>query len=452
MAIEVKLPKLADGVEKGDVLNVVVEVGDMVDVESPLIELESEKATLAVPSPAKGKVAKILVKAGETVKVGQVFMELEAEGTDDKPSEEKAAPPPTVEKTKDKKSGSKKEIKPADTPETKKQDPPSTDYELDDAQPPSRPGKLIAPPSPEYDEVLPAGPTVRRMARELGVDLRNVRGSGKDGRIMVEDLDPYIEGYIAKRGGVSAAGGVPPIDLPDFSKWGEIRTEKIDGIRRKISEKMTQAWSLVPHVHHNHEVDITDLLALQKRHKARVKEMGGALTITPFILKALVICLREFPNFNATFDSRNGQIIFKEYYHLGVAVDTEGGLIVPVLRDVDKKPIVQLAVELNELADRTRDRKVGLDELRGGTFTLSNLGGIGGGHFNPIINTPEVAILGVGRASKKPMWNGEEFVPRDILPITIGYDHRVIDGADGARFMVRLADVLQNFEATFLGF
>lgn len=431
MATEVKLPELAEGVEKGDVVNVLVSVGDRVEAETPLLELESEKATVTLPSPVGGKVAKVLVKPGQTVKVGETVVVLEGA---DEPAAEPA--PAAEEKPEAPKKGKAKKAAP----------------EAGETKAPPQPPALIAPPSPDYDEVIPAGPAVRRMARELGVDLRNVRGSGRGGRILLEDLDPYIRGFIAKRGGAPTAAGVAPVELPDFSKWGPVRTEKIDSLRRKIAEKMTQSWSLVPHVHHNHDVDITDLLALQKRHKERVTQMGGALTLTPFVLKALVIALREFPQFNASFDERNGEIVYKEYYHLGVAVDTEAGLIVPVLRDVDRKPIVQLAVELNDLAERTRERKVGLDELRGGTFTLSNLGGIGGAHFNPIINTPEVAILGVGRAAKRPVWNGSEFVPRDMLPITLGYDHRVIDGADGARFIVRLADVLQNFEATFLGF
>ncbi len=429
MATEVKLPELAEGVEKGDVVNVLVKAGDEVDVDTPLLELESEKATVSLPSPAKGRVAKVLVTAGQTIKVGTVVAVIEGGDGAAEPAAAPAAEPAPA---------------PAAAPPA-----PAKPAAGQEAPAPVR----IAPPVSLFDdEVVPAGPSVRRIARELGIDLRAVRGSGRGGRIVIEDLDPHIQGYIARRGGAAVGPGIAPIELPDFAKWGPVRRAKIDSLRRKISEKMTQSWLGVPHVHHNHEADITDLLSLQKRHKERVKQLGGALTLTPFILKALTIALKEFPQFNATFDERNGEIIFKDYFHMGVAVDTEAGLIVPVIRDVDKKPIVQLAVEINELAARTRERKVGLDELRGGTFTLSNLGGIGGGHFNPIINTPEVAILGVGRSGKKPVWNGETFEPRDILPIVLGYDHRIIDGADGARFIVRVAEVLENFEATFLGF
>jgi pyruvate dehydrogenase E2 component (dihydrolipoamide acetyltransferase) len=439
MATEVKLPELAEGVEKGDVVNILVKVGEAVDVDTPLLDIESEKATVALPSPHKGKVEKILVKKGQTVKVGEAVLTLSGVAeTDSAPAkdapaaDEKPAPQPAA-----------KQAPAAKEPQVAAQ------AELPKA---AAPAQRIAPPATILDEQVPAGPAVRRIARELGVDLRLVRGSGRSGRIQIEDLDPHIQGFIARRGGAPMMPGMVPVELPDFSKWGPVRREKIDSLRRKISEKMSQAWVTVPHVHQQHDADITDLLSLQKRHRDRVKELGGSLTLTPFLLKALAIVLREFPQFNASFDERAGEVILKEHYHIGVAVDTEAGLIVPVVRDVDRKPIVQLAVELSELAQRTRDRKVGLDELRGGTFTVSNLGGIGGGFFNPIINTPEVAILGVGRSAKKPVWTDGAFEPRDILPMCLGYDHRVIDGADGARFVVRLGEILGNFEATFLGF
>jgi pyruvate dehydrogenase E2 component (dihydrolipoamide acetyltransferase) len=428
MATEVKLPELAEGVEKGDVVNILVKVGEAVEVDTPLLEIESEKATVALPSPAKGKIGKILVKKGQTVKVGEPVVLIDGAA---EPASAAAAPAPEAKAA--------VETAPAAAAE------PAVAAS-------AAPAARIAPPATISDEQVPAGPAVRRIARELGVDLRLVRGSGRNGRIQIEDLDPHIQGFIARRGGAPMMPGMAPVELPDFSKWGPVRREKIDTLRRKISEKMSQSWVTVPHVHQQHDADITELLALQKRHRDRVKELGGSLTLTPFLLKALAIVLKELPQFNASFDERAGEIVYKDHYHIGVAVDTEAGLIVPVVRDVDKKPIVQLAVELSELAQRTRDRKVGLDELRGGTFTVSNLGGIGGGFFNPIINTPEVAILGVGRSAKKPVWKGEAFEPRDILPLCLGYDHRVIDGADGARFVVRLGEILENFEATFLGF
>ena len=439
MPIDVKLPELAEGVTKGDIVNVMVKEGDTIDVDTPLIEVESDKATLPVPSAVKGKVTKVLVKAGEKISVGQVFLQVEAEGEASAQPQAKAEAPKSA----------------VEAPKAKADDKKSAA--------PSKPQPAAAPPKPlpqapvrAPGEVIPAGPAVRRIARELGIDLGVVQGSGNNGRIRVEDLDPYVRGFVAQRGGNGAPGvghAIALPELPDFSKFGPVRRERADSLRRKIAEKMSQSWSSVAHVHQFADADITDLLALRERHKDRVKAEGGALTLTVFAIKAAAHVLKEFPQFNATYDAANQEIIYKDYYHIGVAVDTPNGLIVPVLRDVDKKSIVQLSVELQELAQKTRDRKTSLDDLRGGTFTISNLGGIGGTHFTPIVNTPEVAIMGIGRSQRRPTYaeNGE-IVGRDICPICIGYDHRIVDGADGARFTVRLTEILENFEATFLGF
>jgi pyruvate dehydrogenase E2 component (dihydrolipoamide acetyltransferase) len=438
MATEVKLPVLAEGIESGDVLSVQVSEGDTINIDDTVIEFESEKATVPVPSTVKGRVAKVLVKAGDKVRVGETLIVV------DEASGEADAEPPAESAQEPKK---EKETAPADPPKPKRT--PATEK----AEPGSaRVVALSAPAEAGDDSMVPAGPAVRRIAREIGIDLLRVRGSGRNGRIVVEDLDPYISDYVARRGGATVSAGPVAVELPDFSAWGPVHREKIDSLRRRISEHLSHAWLSIPHVHQFHEVDITDLIALQKRHKARVKELGGALTLTPFLMKALVIVLKEFPRFNASFDQRAGEVVFKDYHHIGVAVDTPGGLIVPVVRDVDRKTIVELAIELAQLAERTRERKVGIEDLRGGTFTISNLGGIGGSHFTPIVNSPEVAILGVGRSARKPVFAGDSVVGREILPVCVGYDHRVIDGADGARFIVRLGEVLENFEATFLGF
>ncbi|MBX7244431.1 MAG: 2-oxo acid dehydrogenase subunit E2 [Candidatus Sumerlaeaceae bacterium] len=426
MATEVKLPIPAEGVDKGDVASVAVKVGDVIADGDTVIELESEKATIPIPSSASGKVTKVLVKAGDNIKVGATLIEVEEAAK----VGASAHGPATVA--------------PSATPT-----PAPAKTAAAPATAPAAPAAVAR----RNGGPVPAGPTVRRMARELGVDLSLVPGSGRGGRITVEDMDAFIRQHIARQSGGGGGPMFAPVELPDFSKWGPIRTEKIDSLRRKISEKMATAWATVPHVHHSHEADITELVAVQKRYKERVKEKGGALTLTPFLVKAVVIALKEFPRFNATFDAAGGQVIFKDYYNIGVAVDTPAGLVVPVLQNVDQKPIVQLSVELNDLAERTRDRKVGVEELRGGTFTISNLGGIGGGHFNPIVNTPEVAILGVGRAVKKPVFAEDgSVVARMMLPVVLAYDHRIIDGADGARFLVRVVEILENFEATFLGF
>lgn len=436
--IEVKLPQLADGVERGDVLNVLVKEGDVIQAEDPVVELESEKATLAVPSPVGGKVVKVLVKAGDKVRVGEtIVIVASAKGTVAEPSENLVTAP----------AGSVKPA-PAASPS-----PAAPTVVAGVAEPHRQPVQPLAPAVTTDEDFIPASPAVRRIAREIGLDLRRVKGSGKNGRILIEDLDPYIQEFVQKRGAaLVGAPMAPAVELPDFAQWGPVRRVKIEPIRRKISEHLSQAWLSIPHVHQFHEADISDLLALQKRHRERVKQMGAALTLTPFLMKAVVIALKEYPEFNASFDVRNEEIIYKDYYHLGIAVDTPAGLIVPVIRDVDKKTIVELAIELADIAERTRQRKVSLEELRGSTFTISNLGSIGGGHFTPIVNSPEVAILGVGRASKRLVMNNGQVEERAFLPLCVGYDHRVIDGAQGARFIVRVAEVLENFEATFLGF
>jgi pyruvate dehydrogenase E2 component (dihydrolipoamide acetyltransferase) len=456
--MEVRLPEIAEGVDKGEVLTIMVKEGDEVEQDAPLLELESEKATVPVPSPAKGRITKILVRAGQTVKVGQSLVVLE-EGDGATPASQPLASDAKPE------GGAT-----AESAERNVEDS-AEDTTSDSQAEPSAPGEAAplgghgegggapqpAPaPAPESGgetsrgAVLPAGPAVRRIARELGLDLSQVRGSGRNGRITVEDLDPYIRSHVATHAGPGAA--LPRIEMPDFSRWGPVRKERADATRRKISERLSQAWLTVPHVHQFHETDVTSLLAMQKRHKEQVKERGGQLTLTPFLMKAIVIALKEFPQFNCSFDGQSGTIFKKDYWHIGVAVDTEQGLIVPVVRDVDKKNIIELAKEVSELAQRARERKLTIDQLRGSTFTISNLGSIGGSHFTPIVNPPDVAILGVGRARKRPFWNGQMFEPRDLLPLCLGYDHRVIDGAHGARFIVRLGDILENFEATLLGF
>lgn len=436
--IEVKLPQLADGVETGDVLNVLVKEGDVIQAEDPVVELESEKATLAVPTPVGGKVVKVLVKAGDKVRVGETILIVgSAKGAVAESSENIATAPADS-------------VKPAPAASP----PPTAPTVVAGvAEPHRQPVQPLAPAVTTDEDFIPASPAVRRIAREIGLDLRRVKGSGKNGRILIEDLDPYIQEFVQKRGAaLVGAPMAPAVELPDFAQWGPVRRVKIEPIRRKISEHLSQAWLSIPHVHQFHEADISDLLALQKRHRERVKQMGAALTLTPFLMKAVVIALKEYPEFNASFDVRNEEIIYKDYYHLGIAVDTPAGLIVPVIRDVDKKTIVELAIELADVAERTRQRKVSLEELRGSTFTISNLGSIGGGHFTPIVNSPEVAILGVGRASKRLVMNNGQVEERAFLPLCVGYDHRVIDGAQGARFIVRVAEVLENFEATFLGF
>lgn len=453
MATEIKLPELAEGVTKGEIVAVLVNEGDEINEDTVLVEVESEKATLPVPANASGKITKVLVKSGDTVNVGEALVEVDSGGGS--AGEEKPAKEEKAEKKAEKKQKEQATGKAADdeTPSREElQDGMDRTEEPKDSSSGARPAPATHQRRP--GELIPAGPTVRRIARELGLDLGIVQGSGRNGRITVEDLDPYIKGYVAQRGGAAAGGfAPPPVELPDFSMFGPVRKEKADSLRRKIAEKMNQSWSTVPHVHQYADADVTDLMALLKRYKDRVKEQGGALTFTVFALKAAALALQEFPQMNCSYDAAKQEIIFKDYFHIGVAVDTPSGLIVPVIRDVDKKSLLELSRELTELAEKTRNRKTSMDDLRGGTFTISNLGGIGGTYFSPIINTPEVAIMGIGRAQRLPRFDKEgNVVARDICPLCIAYDHRVIDGADGARFTARIVEILQNFEGAFLGF
>lgn len=457
MATEVKLPELAEGVEKGEVTDVFVKEGDVLEVDSPILEVNAEKATLTVPSTVKGRIGKLMVKKGDKIAVGQTLLTVEGQGAataadKQQPAEKKDAP-------KDVSTGPAAVTESAAQPQERKDDGYSAHDRIESTEEPSPKSvqQHSAPAVHASEELIPAGPAVRRIARELGIDLTRVQGSGRNGRITVDDLDPYIKGYVANRGGgngfPAAAPAVPAIELPDFSKFGPVRRERADALRRKVAERMAQSWSSVPHVHQFHEAEVTELLGLMKRQKERVKQAGGSLTFTVFAMKAVVLALKEFPKFNATWDSRNGEIIYKDYYNVGVAVDTPGGLLVPVVRDVDKKTLLDLAIELPALAQRTRDKKTTIEDLRGGTFTISNLGGIGGSFFTPIVNAPEVAILGIGRSQRRPVFdkNGQ-VVAQDICPLALGYDHRIIDGAEGARFIVRVGEILENFEAAFLGF
>lgn len=437
--MEVKLPRLGEGADSGTVASIFVHVGDKVNRDQPVLELESDKAVASIPSPSAGTVTKIHVKEGDLIKVGQLIVSID-EGN---------APAPVV-------SHKREEIEepeisiapsgtlvgPANAPVNLNQAPPV------EAPPAVLPG-LLPPPSTTPPA---ASPTIRKLARELGIDLRRVRGSERGGRIVMSDLRAYVNllqeiaTRTQSRGVVEPAAAVQPPAAPavDFAKWGPVHAEKLTTLRRTISTRMADAWAAIPHVTQFDQVDITDLLKLQKKYASAYEKKKARLTLTPLILRALVEVLKKHPRFNASLDELNGQIVYKDYMHVGIAVDTEQGLIVPVIRDVDKKSVLQLALDLQDLALRTRERKVGLNEMAGGTFTISNQGGIGSGHFTPIINRPEVAILGVARATEQMVFKKSKFVRRTMLPVTLSYDHRVIDGADAARFMVDFVAALEG--------
>lgn len=436
MSREFKLPELGEGVEAGDVLKVLVSVGDAVDADQPVLELETDKATIEVPVPFGGTVSGIRVKEGDKVNVGQVILILEA-SEPAQASEVRTAEPP-------------KEEAPVETktpvalpPKPEKKEVP----EPPPPRPPSLPGSGVAPivtPSEVNSrEVVPAAPSVRRIARELGVDITHITGSGPGGRIVMEDVKEHARLIVSRAEAGGPTHGARQGTLPDFEKWGVIERQPMSNVRRKTAEHLSRSW-VAPHVTNHDLADITDLEALRKRFAGKAEAAGGKLTMTAIALKVVAGALKVFPQFNASVDMEKDEIVLKKYVHIGVAVDTERGLLVPVIRDVDQKNIVELSAELTEMAERARNRKLGLEDMQGGSFTITNLGGIGGTAFTPIVNWPEVAILGISRGRKEPVFIDGQFVPRLMLPLSLSYDHRLIDGADAARFLRWLAEAFEN--------
>ena len=435
--MDVRLPRLGEGADSGTVSSLFVKEGDLVKKDQPVLELESEKAVASIPSPAPGRISKILVKDGDQIKVGQVIFVLSTDET------VTSTPPPAAR---------------AIDATVGDEGPGEVSVESAGTIPTNGKHVLSAPPLEEPLPPPPAGtppaasPTVRKLARDLGIDLSRVRGSERGGRIVVADIKRYVQRLQqlasapkttpAKPG----APALPAAEPIDFSAWGPVHTKKASVLRRTISNKMTESWTTVPHVTQFDEADLTAILGLRKKFGPRFEKKKGHLTLTPFVLKAVAAALKVHPLLNASYDPATDEIVFKDYYHLGIAVDTEQGLIVPVLRNVDRKSMLELSVELADLADRTRQRKVSLEEMRGATFTISNQGGIGSGHFTPIINTPQVAILGLGRGVVKPVVRKGKITQRTMVPLGLSYDHRLVDGADAARFMVELVQVLENFK------
>ncbi len=425
--MDVRVPRLAEGVESATVANILVSPGDRIEKDQVILELETEKAVGPIPSPGSGEVSKIHVKQGDEVAVGQVLITLAERAVVGKA--------PQAEKT-ERRAGDRKTVR---------QVTPQEREEL------SAPEKL-RPDQYQYESksgfAPPASPAVRRIARELDIDLTRVRGTEAGGRITVGDLRAYIQALqraaLASRPAAEKAPKTTPAST-DFSRWGTIHKKPISSVRRTIGQRMYDSWSTIPHVTQFEEVDVTHVTRLRKEYGPAFEKKGKHLTLTPFVLKAVVAALKKYSIFNSSLDETTGEIVYKEYYHIGIAVDTEAGLIVPVLRDVDKKSLANLSAELNDLVEKTRQRKVSLEQLQGGSFTISNQGGIGGGHFTPIINKPEVAVLGIGRASSKPIAKDGKVEARAILPLCLSYDHRVMDGADAVRFMLEVIGMLENF-------
>lgn len=420
MPTEVKLPALGENVEGGDVVEIHVAAGDVVALEQPLFSVEAEKSTVPIPAPVAGKIAKLLVKKGDHVSTGQPIVVIE-DGDGKAVKREPAAD-----------AGSAKPPASPPPPERAVPAPAAPASAKPQATPAPAPARAPAP----SDGVVYAGPATRRLAREWGLDLAQVPGSGPKGRITQDDLKNYVHALAS--GG--ASGGVKVPALPDFEKWGPIETKPFASIRKRTAEHVGLSWSVIPHVAHYDFADVTDLEAFRKQQDAA----GPKLTVTAFVLKALAIVLKQHPQFNASLDDAGGRIIEKHYCHLGVAVDTDKGLVVPVLRDADKKSVQDIAKELADVADRARQGKLKVEDMQGGTFTVSNLGGIGGTGFSPIVNWPQVAILGLSRARQQPVWKDGAWQPRLHMPMSLSYDHRVIDGAAAARFCRKLAEMLES--------
>ena len=412
--MDVKLPKLGEGAESGVVVNVFVKEGDAIVKDQAILELENEKAVASVPSTAAGVVTKIYVKAGDKISVGQRLISLSG---GDQPA---AAAAPAANRS---------ALKPE--PETPAEEPAA--------------GAGEEIPKPVAAPV--ASPSVRRLARELGIDLSKVRGSEAGGRIVTGDIRAYLARLqkATEKGKSAAASAKPAAEQIDFSKWGPVTKKPLTQLRQVIARRMWESWNAIPHVTQFDDADFTRLNELRKKYAPVYENKGAKLTVTPLVLKALVGTLKKHPIFNSSLDEIAQTIVFKDYFHIGIAVDTEQGLIVPVIRDADKKSVLDLAKELEQLAQKARDRKVTAEEMKGGTFTVSNQGAIGSAHFTPIINKPEVAILGLGRGAMKPVARDGKVEVRMMTPLGLSYDHRVIDGGAAARFMVDLVVALQDF-------
>ncbi|MDH3215798.1 MAG: 2-oxo acid dehydrogenase subunit E2 [Candidatus Krumholzibacteria bacterium] len=431
MIKEVRLPEISENVEAGDVIKLLVAVGDVIEVDQPIVELETEKAVLEVPSPHKGKVTEILIAEGDTISIDQVILRME---TDDAVVAQPL--PDTVE--------SSPPVEPAPAQESTPVAETPASRQRESSRSPVAP--VPSAPSAESDHAAsetpattqarrataPASPSLRRLARELGVDIRKVTGSGPGGRILKDDLTGYAKDVVSRASTVSKQSHS---EGAQETRWGPVLREPMSKVRQVTARTMGQSWTAVPHVTQYDKVDITELEEIRQQYSAKIEATGGRLTLTAILLKVAASALKVFPQFNASIDMEKSEIVYKRYYDIGVAVDTDRGLLVPVVRAVDKKNIIELSGELNALAERARGRKLTPDEMDGGTFTISNLGGIGGTNFSPIVYAPQVAILGVARARTEAVHLHGRFEPRLILPLSVSYDHRIIDGADGARFL-----------------
>ena len=430
--VEIKVPDIGD-YKNIPVIEILVAPGDSVTAEDPLMTLESDKATMEVPAPVSGVVRELKVKIGDKVSEGVLVMTLETVAV--AASTEAAA------------------TKPASSSVTQVPAKPAAPV----AATPVAPRTVVAAPAPlaVMDEAAArmahAGPSVRRFARELGADISKVAASGPKNRILREDVQAYVKAALARPAGGSGLGfNLPPMTPVDFSKFGLVETQALSRIKKLSGAFLHRNWLSIPHITQNDDADITELEAFRKSQADEARAAGVKFTLLGFLIKAVVVALKECPHFNASLSPDGESLVLKQYFHIGVAVDTPNGLVVPVIRDADKKGLREIAKELGEVSTRMRNGKINPADLQGGCFSISSLGGLGGTYFTPIINAPEVAILGVGKAAMRPVWDGKQFVPRLMLPLSLSYDHRVIDGAEGARFISFLGGVLSDIRRLVL--
>ncbi len=459
---EFKLPELGENIESGDVVRVTVEPGEKVTAGQTVLELETDKAVVEVPSTLSGTVSEVKVKVGQKLKVGDVIFTIAATAGANALATE-ATPAPEVSPAEASKSAAPQEdlsgqsymamarhsYRAARTAEGRSEEqafppdaPPEMELEV-------HPAGLTKHAGGEH-RTVPAAPSVRKLAREIGVDIYLVKGSGPGGRISEDDVKAFAKGAFVRMADAEAAvgaargAGTLAVKLPDFSRWGKIEKVSLRGVRRKTAQHLAMAWNVIPHVTQFDKADVSELEGLRKRFSPKTEKAGGKMTMTAIALKVVASALKAFPQFNASIDMASEEIIYKRYINIGVAVDTDRGLLVPVIRDVDKKNIIELAVELSSVSAKARDKKLLAEEMEGGSFTITNLGGVGGTGFTPIVNHPEVAILGISRAQIEPVWVSDKFEPRSMLPLSLSYDHRIIDGADAARFLRWIVDALEQ--------
>ena len=465
---EVQLPDIGD-FEQVDVIELLVAPGDRVAPEQSLLVLESDKATMEIPAPFGGVVKKLLVGIGDKVSEGTPIAILEVEGEASQSTEAPAKQPSPSRSAPTEGPASGGAAGAADAaarsePKASEAHEGGSEVGNPRESSASTAGDSLREPTPSDSDLAPytsegttptahAGPSVRRLARELGVDLALVPASGPKRRILAEDVQSYVKALIAQRGAAAVPIAGVRVAAPvaiDFSKWGPTETTPLNRVRIVAAANLSRSWVTVPHVTQFDEADVTEFEAFRQQHRAEAERLGTKLTFLPFLVMAVTKALREFPHFNASLDHTGQALVLKRYYHVGVAVDTEHGLVVPVVRDADRKTLFEIAAELQELSERARARRLRPENLQGGTFSISSLGGIGGTKFTPIVNHPEVAILGVSKMEWKPVYKDGTFVPRRLLPLSLSYDHRVIDGADAARFTTRLAALLGDLRRILL--